>query len=57
MIIDILLGAVIGWFVGLLAGGVIAFNSRDGIWPDVWAWIAIFCALIGAVLGAVDGAI
>lgn len=55
MIETIIIGGAVGAFAGFVAGALMAVNSRDGIWPDVWAGIIIFSTVIGAVLGAVEG--
>ena len=48
------IGALLGGAMGFMTGLLIAANSRDGIWPNVWAGLILTLAAFGAVVGVID---
>lgn len=49
--ITFLVTTLIGALGGLCTGFLIAANSRDGIWPNVFALLVLIGAGVGAIVG------
>jgi len=45
------IGAIIGLLTGIIMGAFEALTARDGIWPEVWAFMIMVCTAIGMVVG------
>lgn len=50
----IIIGALPGAGLGVLAGLAMAIFCRDGIWPDLWAHFILIGFGLGGVLGFLD---
>ena len=49
--IEVMSGAGVGAATGFAVGLIVALYSRDGVWPEVWAWLVMLGAAIGAFVG------
>lgn len=54
--VEIVTGALLGIIAGFVVGLVIMVNSRDGIWPQVWAGMMLWGGALGAAIGALEWA-